>query len=300
MNALQSSKFAMFRVVEDLLDENQGIFAEVTAVMLAFEELREIIRQISLAAQKKSVIFTGIAVDKRNLKEALCLKASRFAGVVYAYGSTVKDYTLTADMNVSFSGLMRMTGASIAPQCQFILNRGAALLSELGDYGITQARIDDLQSAIDDFSAASVRPRVAKAERTVQVANLVALYKRADTLLHKKLDKLIDSFESEHSDFVHRYKASRIIIDPPRRSTKLKVFVTNKADKSPIEGATVTVPEANLTAQTNAGGEVLFKPIPHGKHTVRVTAENFADFETEGVEIKMGATKKLNIELSGV
>ncbi|MGC2238144.1 MAG: carboxypeptidase-like regulatory domain-containing protein [Pyrinomonadaceae bacterium] len=111
------------------------------------------------------------------------------------------------------------------------------------------------------------------------------------------MDKLVVAFRKTPPDFYNTYFKFREISDPHTTTTQLKGFVTKASDETPIKNASVTIVEAAKTAKTKSTGEYSFKPISNGKYTVRVTAEGFADFEVDEVEVKLGEVNHLDVKL---
>lgn len=66
------------------------------------------------------------------------------------------------------------------------------------------------------------------------------------------------------------------------QTSVLKGVVTDENNKS-IEGATVTIPEKNLQAITDASGLFSIANVPYGNYAVEITAENFATISKQVV-----------------
>ena len=86
-------------------------------------------------------------------------------------------------------------------------------------------------------------------------------------------------------------------IDDPNTTTQLKGTVTSKADHTPVKAATVTIVETAQTMKTGSTGEYSFKPLQSGQYTVRATAAGFQDFESDEIDVKLGAVNHLDVEL---
>lgn len=297
MDSLQEAKFNMYRAVEALCDANASIVETIVAFRVAFREFKAKIAEIIAADQQKSTILTGIAVDKAQLKQALCQQSANIAGAIFAFAATTANNELKQQMNVSLSKLQKTSDNQLAARCQNIHDAGAANTDALADYGITAAMLTALQAAIDEYSSAAPKTRVARSRRKAIGGSQRELFKAADTILTERMDSLIGLLEAANPDFASTYKAAREIDDPNTTTTQLKGVVTGKADAAPIKGATVTIVELAKTTKTDAAGEYLFKPALFGKYTVRVTATGFDDFENDEVEVKLGTVNHLDIEL---
>jgi len=297
MSAKQNAKLNMYRTNEKHIDDNASIIAANPAFQTAFNKFKANIVAIQSAAQQKSVSLTGIAIDKTNAKQTLCQLAAKIAGFIYAYASASSNETLKQEMNFSVTALLRTRDGALVPRCQNIYDKAAANLAALEDYGVNAAQLANLQTALDNYSAKTAKPRIALSGRKTATGNLAVLFKETDAILKDQMDKLVETFREEHSDFVQTYFSTREIIDPSTTTTQLKGTVTDKSAGTPIKGATLTIVELGKSTKTDAQGKYSFKSIANGKHTVTAATEGFADFQAEEVEVKLGAINSLNIEM---
>ena len=297
MNTKQEAKLNMYRATEKHCDDNAAIIALTPAFQTAFNNFKAKIAAITTTTQQKDVALTGITVDKSSSKQTLAQIAVEIAGIVYAFASTTANNTLKQEVNFSLTTLLKTKADQLAPRCQNIHDKASANLAALADYGITPALLTNLQTAITNYAAEAPKPRTATSQRMTMNANLRNLFKEADAILRDQMDKLVVTFKTANPDFVQTYESNRIIIDPATTTTQLKGTVTNKADGSPIKGATITVVELSKTAKTDSFGKYLIKPITNGKYTIRATATGFNDFEADDVEVKMGTINNLEVEL---
>jgi hypothetical protein len=89
-------------------------------------------------------------------------------------------------------------------------------------------------------------------------------------------------------------------VQGPQASGTLRGQVTDEQGGA-ISGATVTLIDANnteRTATTNEQGAYTFNNVPPGKYFVRASANGFALYENEAVEITPGRRDPLNIKLA--
>lgn len=298
MNARRRAKSDMYQVVKQVCDDNSGILSEIVAFQTAVNQFKAISAQILETEQFRNMPLTGITLDKSADRTHLCKLVTNIAGFIYAYAAVSKNETLKAEVNFSHSKFLQMREDQLVHNSQNVHDLGITNLAALKDYGVTQAKLDELQSAIDAFKDSMPKPRTAKGQKITLTSNEAGLFEQADDILLNQMDLLISNFESAHPDFVKNYREARKIKDPAITKTQLKGTVTNKSDGMPVKNAAVTVVELNLTTQTNSAGEYRFKPVNYGEYTVRVTATGFRDFEISEVKVKLGDVNSLNVELS--
>lgn len=297
MDARQNAKSKMYRATEEHCDKNTEIIEKMPAFVAAFNNFKAIIAEINNTTQKTSTVLKGIAVDKNASRQALGIKASDAAGMIFAFASAAANNTLKQEVNFSLSKLLAGNEDLFISRCQNIHAKGLENLSALKDFGISEQTLSELKTAIDEYIAKSPKTRTAKSNRMTMNANLTALFKQADTILKEQMDKLVVGVRASHPDFVRSYESNRIIIDAASTTTQLKGKVISELDRTPIKGATVKVAEANITVQTDAKGEYLIKPIVVGKYTLIFSAAGFVTQEIEGVDAKKGAVNVQNVAL---
>lgn len=219
MDSKQEAKFNMYQVVIMRCDDNIAIVDLNTAFKNAFTDFKAISAQIGAKAQTAGSVITGIAANKSISKNALCSNAARIAGLIYAFASKTGNIELKQAVNFSKTDLMRLKDGEHAPVCQNIHDAGVANKPALADYGVTNAKLAELQTAIDGYTGEVSRPRAAIVDRKVTKAQIKELFKQADAILVEQMDNLIEDFAESNAEFVAQYKAARIIVDPQTTST---------------------------------------------------------------------------------
>lgn len=214
----QEAKFNMYDVVKTRCDDNTGIIDTNAAFKIAFADFKAIAGNIGSQAQLAGAVIIGIATDKGVSAAGLCALAAKIAGLIYAYAAKTGNNTLKQKVNFSKSDLKALKDAELAPVCQNIHEAGTANLAELADYGVTAAKLAELQTAITGYTAKVSAPRDAIVDRKVTKANIRQLFKDGDFILVEIMDKLVEDFADANPDFVKQYKSARIIIDPKSKS----------------------------------------------------------------------------------
>ncbi len=305
MEARQEAKLQMYRAVENYCDAHNDITSRNAAFATALNEFKQLIADINQVARLDDQRMTGITIDKNKSKQVLCERAADTASIISAYAATVGDNTLREQINFSISALLKTREDVLPARCQNIHDAGAARLDALAEYSVTQTTLDNLQTAIDDYSTAAPKLRAAVSERKTATANLAALYKTTDELLTIRLDKLVTIFKATEPDFVRTYETTRRIIKPPTTPTQLKGIVSSKIDNAPVKNALITVAPVEFdednppfTAITDASGAYLIKPIPIGDYKVTAKAMSFQNFSEESVRVKLGDISHFDIQMS--
>lgn len=221
MDARQKARFNMRKAVQQHLDENTEIIAAVPAFPTMLGRLKTFNEQIADAAAIQETPRTGVAKDKQARKTELIENALKVIKPSRAHASEVNDNTLRDEVDYSVTDLNRLRDEQLAPRCQSIHDRAAALLDAMKQYGLTSAKLAALQTAIENYSAETPKPRAARAEISVQTDNLETLFSESKKVLIQ-MDDMIDNFADDHPDFVAKYKKLREIDEPPSRPRELK------------------------------------------------------------------------------
>jgi len=78
---------------------------------------------------------------------------------------------------------------------------------------VTQANLDELSGALNDFNTAKAKPRHATATRVAQTESLPNLIREASTILRNQIDRMVNLFSRSNSEFVAGYRSARVIVD---------------------------------------------------------------------------------------
>lgn len=233
MDKKKEAKLNMYRAVEAQCDANPTVVSEVTALADAVSRFKTKIAAIVGTTQQKVTVITGITTDKSVSKRSLAEKTSIVADAVYAYAAKNADNELKAEMKISVNQLMKTRDDALAPRCQNVHDKANAIITDLQDYGITAAKLADLQTAIDDYFASTVKPRTATSHRKALNARLNDQFKETDEILLNEMDKLVNTLKPAHPDFVREYESNREVIDPPSRPRPPKPAAEKKDDGTP-------------------------------------------------------------------
>ena len=108
-------------------------------------------------------------------------------------------------------------------------NRAARVLAaanekktELETLQVTQANIDELDTALQTFNATKTSPRTRTAERKAQTESLGRQVRDLKKHLRHTIDSMVNLLRRMHPDFVAGYRAARVVIDRAATRTAAK------------------------------------------------------------------------------
>ena len=114
---------------------------------------------------------------------------------------------------MSKSDVRAGTEAKLIDRCKGISLDAKELTAEVEDCEITAGQIKSLDAAIKAFEAVKPKPRVGVAEGKSATERLPVLFRKASSLLTRRLDRLMVRFKKSNPEFYGEYRAARTIVD---------------------------------------------------------------------------------------
>lgn len=297
MTKKQEAKLGMYNAVSTFCAGNAAITGTILAFQSAVTDFDNAIAELRNAAQKEAQVILGITRDKTNLKNDLCDTAASIASSVFAYAVSINSEELKEQANFPVSKLQYLRDELLASICRNIWNVANTNLAALADYGITAPRLADLLSKTESYEDAVPEPRNAVSVRSAQGETIAEKIKAIDAILKNRMDKLVVQFKATHNEFYKSYKNNRIIIDPGSSATQLVGTTKQQGTDVTIAGVTIMVVGKDVTATSNALGRYVMPLTSTGFHTIKFSADGYEEKEVTGVNIALGKTTTLDVEL---
>ena len=217
MDAPKRNKFAMAQAVNVVLTETdyQPIWQPTPGFVKLQGNLATEIGFITQNAPQTLRHKTGSAEDKEAARLALCKAALIIAGAVAAYAHETGNHELLVRVDTTLTLLTSGRGQDSYSKCEDIHSAATANLAALGDYGVAQAGLDNLQQLLDDYEELLPQPQVAIGSAKSAGQAIDASLDRMDGILNNGLDNLMLKYEDSNPDFYRDYTNARIIIDRP-------------------------------------------------------------------------------------
>jgi hypothetical protein len=198
------------------LDTSTAITATIPKLAAALVEWNGQVALIQVLGNKQGANLTGIAAAKADLRALMAKRAMIVRNKVGPFAHATGNMELAAqvDVNASDFTLARDTEADdIAIRILEAAQANEAAL--VADYGLKASLLDDLESAIEGYSALLGKPLAAIKSRKTTTEQLDTEFAKADTLLENVIDPLILSLELEQPDFVANYRNVMVIGGTP-------------------------------------------------------------------------------------
>lgn len=294
----QEAKLNMYNAVISFSDASTAITAPVAAYATTLTAFIAKQAAITTTAQQESQVISGITVSKADLKKSACTSGSTVAAALFAYATSINDPILQAKANFTYSDLFKLKDDELPVILQNIHDDANTVVASLAPFGVTAAILTSLQNVTDDYAAEVSAPRNAVAQRKSYKTQLKTLFKEADTLLTTQLDKLALQLKAAQPGFYMTYKNNRIIIDAGVSNSQAAGTIILAGTGNPLYGVVITVEGETFTTTSEVNGSYELKIPDPGVYNIAFTKAGYQTRQAVNVEITLGQTTPLNIELA--
>jgi hypothetical protein len=214
MNIKQQAHTKMFVAVLGVLDSFKTLWQAVAAFASARNALSAAIDAIRADELKQSGTTTGVTVNKRLARQAMCASAAIVGGAVAQWAETQGKNDLFTTVDFSAADLLHMTEADCLTNCTAIYNAGNANAAALTTTGsLTAADLTDLNTKTATFNTLLTMPRQTQVGIKSATDQMPDKMDAADRICERQLDRLMERYRDSNADFYGAYKVARIIVD---------------------------------------------------------------------------------------
>src|SRR5581483_8781068 len=253
MNKDQNSKLRMYRTVDNTvnLPEHKPIWQGLVAYGRGVLALEGSINILVVLAQQQGADTTGITADKKRVRLSLENSVRIVAGALRVFAGQTNNETLKAQVTFTDSEITAAADQELLTIAGNVDDLATPLLAnpanQLGDYGLTPAILDALDSAITAWGPLIGAPTAARAKKTSATQAMINEFNRADSILEDQLDPLMPQFEADHKPFVDAYWTARNIVQQGVRAEKQPTPPHPPPPPPPPTTATQTHPQQHTT-----------------------------------------------------
>jgi hypothetical protein len=307
MTTKQESKLKMYLAVKDFLVQNDPLTKELPEFVPSFAEFQKLIGQIQLIDEQQNGVRTGIAKDKKGLKERLISLAAENTRKVFAFAKIADNKALMDEVNFSNSDLVKMTDVALKSFAESLYKKAEANISALSKYGISADSQKVFAEALSGFSSAMPKPRIGIAEKRKATLEMEVLFNSANNVI-LKMDAIIGIIRNDQVNFYNGYKTVRKLVDTNTGVVALKASAFDLVTGEPVKGATFTFnPDGGLTAEagpeiskkTAEKGSFLLKNMQPGTYRVVVKKPGYRE-KVVTVSVSGGERSDLTVQLEKV
>jgi hypothetical protein len=220
MNKKQESRWNMYSTVHETLVEQAAIYAAHPALGTAVRLLGENLAAISVQVEHQVRGITGHARAKAAHASRLVDLSMVVSKATLAYATAQDDLVLAGRLTLTRRRLNAEADAVLGRHCKVVLDTAVALGAVLEPYGVDEALLDQLRAALRLNEEALNAPRHAIASRKSATSALADLMKATRTLVHLRIDGLMERYRLTDPAFHTAYRNARIIVDRGTRSAQ--------------------------------------------------------------------------------
>jgi hypothetical protein len=287
MNTNQQNKLDMLLAMQAICNTNMAELTLLPQFEQWFDELGNIVKNIKKLSEAQELDYKGKTETKATLKSALADKTMDVVRRVVAYANVNDLYELKQEVDYTESDLMKAADTNLRTICQVVKDRALSVLPELATYGVTQAMLDELQTAIEDFFAEISSPREGIISRKNATSALKEEFKKADEILYTKLDKLVGILKTGNPEVYNSYVNARIIIDLGRGKSNghysIKGKVADFESGLPLGGVNVSIVGTTQVMMTGIDGVFDLAVKEPGVYQVRGEKEDYVVVVEEAI-----------------
>jgi len=218
----------MYRNVAETCHLHEQLYAEIPAFVKAVMLLDNNIAAIGMnAQQQQKTISEGATVDKSKAGKTLAEESVKMANALYVYAIDTKDSVLKAKAKLNQSRLYNGHDGHALVLAKIISAEAHSHEAALPKYGVDTAAIAAFDAVVAAFELLVVKPQTIINERKIYTSKLKQLFAETDTIVRRRLDKLITVFLTSAPNFYARYKNARNIIGMGRRRVKSEERMVN-------------------------------------------------------------------------
>jgi len=150
----------------------------------------------------------GLTENMDALREELAEKAASLSACIVAFAKNRSDEHLAQKAHLTKTMIASGRVVDAADRVESFLTLTQEFLPDLGGYGVTAARLEQINALNQLFSDLIGRPRAVIGERRRVNASLPDLFADADFHL-EQMDRLSSTLEQTHPDFVSGFRVHR-------------------------------------------------------------------------------------------
>lgn len=213
MNKKQSNKLNSYQSVKGVLEDNVNIYEPVAIINQTVGDFFKIVNEIDEIATKTEMDTTGETSAKIVAKEKLSSLASSLAASAAVYAFESSDIELEASLGYTYSDLRYARDTETLQIARAIETDLLDNQADVADYMVSDENMADLHTLIDEFEDSMETKGGVKSGSVAETRRLAILFRVADDVLNKKLDRFIVRLKTDYPTFYDAYQNARMIVD---------------------------------------------------------------------------------------
>jgi hypothetical protein len=213
MNKRQSNKLNSYQSVKGVLENNKAIYEPIPIISQSVENFLDVVNEIDDIATKTEMDTTGETSAKIVAKEKLATVASSLAASAAVFAFEHSDVELEASVAYTYSDIRYARDTESLQMASAIEAELLSNEAELVDYMVSPENLAELHTLIAEFEDAMETKGGVKSGSVAETRKLAILFRVADDMLSKRLDRFVARLKTDHQTFYDAYNNARMIVD---------------------------------------------------------------------------------------
>lgn len=213
LDTRQTNRFQMMLAVKNFMDSHQTTWSTIPIIGTFKTTLDAVIQEVKEHLQATGTDTSGMTSDKNQLKAQIAEKTAVLSGALAAYAAVNGQDDLRTNGYLTKSQIMMMRDVNMPEAISNFVALVTNQLTNLADYGITEDKVTDLESSLDDFRELVGQPRLKQSAANAAKREASSLIGDGVSMLTDQLDKVMLQFKFTNPTFHEEYERARVIVD---------------------------------------------------------------------------------------
>lgn len=213
MNKRQSNKLNSYQSVKGVLEANLNIYEPISIINQSVESFFSIVNEIDEIATESESDTTGETSAKIVAKEKLATMASSLAASASVFAFEGADIELEAALAYTYSDIRYARDSETLQIASAIEAELLDHQAEVVDYMVSEENLADLHTLIAEFENSLETRGGVKSGSVAVTRRLSILFRVADDMLGKRLDRFVARLKADYPTFYDAYHNARMIVD---------------------------------------------------------------------------------------
>jgi len=299
MKMYYQNKYRMYGTVLEYLQSNSAIVSLLEGLNISVVTFATIMSDLAGEMTKVSAEYKGITLNKMTARLLLEKDTLGIANATMAFANDVDDNELFESVKGSESDLRKASEQKLIDRCKNVHDIALEHLSDLEPWGITETILETQAINLEAFKALRVKKRQKQTAKSTSLTVSYGLFKKAEKLLRRTIDKAVFSLELRQPTFVRNYKKNRLTLNLGHTYTTFKGIAKVKNTEVVLSNVELEFLNSKGEIFTNSTDEKGNYRERINPDVYKITAKhpNMLPFVIEGVKILPGEMKIENLEL---
>ena len=221
MTKSDSKKYAMFRLVREVLEKNEKIYAEIPSLIKTIQSFNEGFDEIAVIDESYASVPNGITHEKSVYQKKLMDSMTGIAGLLYLLGKKNNDENLKTFNSINQTFIRYLRSDEFINIANNIFKNSNTYINELKImYSSIESDIKDLEQNINKYKTSVNKKDIKQSEKHILRTSLEKAFKNTDELLKDEIDRFVELLKAKYPDFYEQYKDARNIKVTPGKKRK--------------------------------------------------------------------------------